>query len=174
MPKELSERARVNDFVKGINFRCYTFIDQDTGTIRTKSGWDFLISANGKSIFIEAKLGMKKLKPYQELTQMEVLKSGGVYGVLRFDKKFRDGMKLFLSGELENVNPEGRSEIYWWLKFYLTAAPEKKELSKTNDVMQEQIDDLQHVADERKEHIDRLLKLLSVKKRKDYLEEYEV
>jgi len=115
----LDERKLNRDFINKINFRHYCFIDQDTGQARTNSGFDFLISANNKVIFIEGKKNNKGLSEYQKLTAVKVEKSHSKYFVLRFKVEFADNVCLHDTEQFFKV--EGLENILIFLKGCLYA-----------------------------------------------------
>lgn len=91
------ERKRVAKFRKAYNAKypsVYIFTDRDSPGRMHRSGWDFLISNNGKSVFVEAKESDSTnifphdprhvLGPYQCETMQKILKSGGTYVILIF------------------------------------------------------------------------------------------
>jgi len=111
---EKPERTLNKDFIDKINFRHFNFVDQDTGTVRTESGFDFLLAANNKAVFIEGKKNNRKLSTYQKNTALRVEKSKGLYFVLRYKAGFMDNVCLMDHEEFFKV--EGTENILRHLK----------------------------------------------------------
>lgn len=105
MPKNTKqERDCVNALIKALRKNspdAYIFVDRDSGATRhTLSGWDFLISRGGYTVFIEAKIGSGVLTEWQKLTQADVTRAGSRYVVLRFS----DDGKSFICSNLTGLH----------------------------------------------------------------------
>lgn len=69
---KLSERKLIRDFITRLSIDCQYWIDQDSGTVRTKSYFDFMLARHGLVIFVEAKLKPKsEWKAHQKLFKRE-------------------------------------------------------------------------------------------------------
>jgi hypothetical protein len=86
--KSLLERPLVNKLIKAIqenSHRVYVHIDRDSGAVRhTSSGWDFLLAADGRVIFAEAKTEKGRLSDWQEFIQAQIKAARTPYLVVRF------------------------------------------------------------------------------------------
>lgn len=82
------ERAYVNALTKAIQKNSpnvYVYIDRDAGGARhTSSGFDFILAAEGRVVFCEAKIEKGKLTDWQEYVRAAVLASETPYLVVRF------------------------------------------------------------------------------------------
>jgi len=90
----VSERAAVNNLLLHLRRKykdaLYIFVDRDAGALRhTSSGWDFLLAKGGKVVFVEAKVGSRKLTDYQEYTRQQILSAQSRHVVLRFSEDGR-------------------------------------------------------------------------------------
>jgi hypothetical protein len=95
--KNKSERELVRKYVKRF-VNCYVFVDSDSPARLHKSGFDFLVSHNGKVSFFEAKQIVKRggafvdsdfnfmalLSDYQKLTRLKIVRSECEYFILLF------------------------------------------------------------------------------------------
>jgi len=105
MPKNTKlERDCVNALIRAIRKNSpdvYVFVDRDSGATRhTLSGWDFLVSRGGYTVFVEAKMGTGLLSDWQKLTQAEITRAGSRYVVLRFS----DTGKTFVCSNMNGVH----------------------------------------------------------------------
>lgn len=98
------ERASVNALITALRKNspdAYIFVDRDSGAVRhSASGWDFLISRGGYTVFIEAKMGTGLLSDWQKFTQAEIKRAGSRYIVLRFS----DNGKTFICSNLKGIH----------------------------------------------------------------------
>lgn len=86
------ERKAVQEFILDLHRRAnvYTFVDTDSKARLFRSGFDFIVCANGRSIFIEAKafVGGRDLEKlytdFQLYTRARILAAGGIYCGLAF------------------------------------------------------------------------------------------
>jgi len=104
------ERRIVNKIVPHLEENgFYCFVDQDTGNMRIKTGWDFLISKNNRSLFIEAKTDKNKLTDYQDLQKSLITFTGNTYLQINFflskNKKVVEAVKI------QTYNKKGKTEI---------------------------------------------------------------
>lgn len=97
-----TERTFVNKLIKAIrenSHRVYIHVDRDSGSVRhTSSGWDFLLSANGQTVFCEAKAEKGKLSDWQMFVQADVKNARSLYKVIRFSA---DGGTFTIDGGKE-------------------------------------------------------------------------
>ena len=97
--KSKQERACVNRLVKAIQKNSsfvHIHIDRDSGSTRhTSSGWDFLITTCGHTVFCEAKMEKGKLTDWQKFTQAQIEATRTPYRVVRFSD---DGKKFYVDG----------------------------------------------------------------------------
>ena len=93
-PKHLTERALVNKLIKALqanSHRVYVHVDRDSGSQRhTSSGWDFLLAADGRVVFCEAKKENGNLSDWQKFTAAQIIAARSRFVVVRFsaDGKF--------------------------------------------------------------------------------------
>lgn len=114
-PAFASERSLVRRFIDDLQRAtpAYIFIDQDSQARYTKSGFDFLVSAGGRAIFVEAKVAtddreaLRKLSPFQRATLARVLASRGTYVVLVFPPQVVNPKRpAVVARALEAVGPD--------------------------------------------------------------------
>lgn len=105
-PANTPERKLVNDFLKYIDPASafsYLYVDRDSPERQFRSGWDFLLTRKGRTVFFEAKLlrstrknapalwpdteeaVLKLLTDYQEYTRGRVLFAESPYAILIFN-----------------------------------------------------------------------------------------
>lgn len=109
---EFTERNLLKLFLNAVYKKSkqgvYIYTDLDSPRRDFKSGWDALISANGKTIFLEAKRSIKnpckniekKLTMFQKLSAIEITSVYSLYYIIEFiiSKKpeIRDKLELDL------------------------------------------------------------------------------
>lgn len=78
------ERKNVNHFLKTYCKDYTIFKDQDTGEVRTKSPFDFVLSRNARLIYIEAKWSNAPMSDFQKAFMYDCIRTRSPWGLLRW------------------------------------------------------------------------------------------